>query len=211
METLLGRNGETNNGLYWSSEPTIFPYNKSLDAQTDLMGTEIVWFQFQNYLRTRHKGRQARRFKQAAGVPPWRGSYASRATNFETSALREISNCRRVGDTLWTAPTGIASTRKGNAYSDSKAWRKAQITTKGSKLAAGHDLYSIEDILIPANSRALVKIGLAVAVPEGTYGRIAPRSGLATKSITVDEGVIDADYRGEVKVLLVNHGKLERG
>jgi len=56
-----------------------------------------------------------------------------------------------------------------------------------------------------------VKIGLAVAVPEGTYGRIAPRSGLATKSITVDEGVIDADYRGEVKVLLVNHGKLERG
>jgi len=86
---------------------------------------------------------------------------------------------------------------------------KARIPTKGSKLAAGHDLYSIEDILIPANSRVLVKIGLAVAVPEGTYGRIAPRSGLATKGITVDAGVIDADYRGEVKVLLVNHGKLD--
>jgi len=54
-----------------------------------------------------------------------------------------------------------------------------------------------------------VKISLAVAVPEGTYGRIAPRSGLATKGITVDAGVIDADYRGEVKVLLVNHGKLD--
>jgi len=86
---------------------------------------------------------------------------------------------------------------------------KAQIPTKGSKLAAGHDLYSIEDILIPANSRVLVKIGLAVVVPEGTYGRIAPRSGLATKGITVDAGVIDADYRGEVKVLLINHGKLD--
>jgi len=54
-----------------------------------------------------------------------------------------------------------------------------------------------------------VKIGLAVAVPEGTSGRIAPRSGLATKGITVDAGVIDADYRGEVKVVLVNHGKLD--
>jgi len=54
-----------------------------------------------------------------------------------------------------------------------------------------------------------VKIGLAVAVPEGTYRRIAPRSGLATTGITVDAGVIDVDYRSEVKVLLVNHGKLD--
>ena len=81
---------------------------------------------------------------------------------------------------------------------------KARIRTKGSKLAAGHDLYSIEDILIPPSSPALGKIGLAVAVSEGTYGRLAPRSVLATKGITVDVGVIDADYRGEVKVLLVN-------
>jgi len=64
-------------------------------------------------------------------------------------------------------------------------------------------------MLIPASSRALVKISLAVAVPEGTYGRLAPRSGLATKGITVDAGVIDADYRGKVKVLLVNHEKLD--
>jgi len=54
-----------------------------------------------------------------------------------------------------------------------------------------------------------VNIGLAIAVPEGTYGHIAPRSGLATKGITVDAGVIDPDYRGEVKVLLVNHIKLD--
>ena len=86
---------------------------------------------------------------------------------------------------------------------------RARIPTKGSTLAAGHDLYSIEDILIPANSRVLAKISLAVAVPEGTYGRIATRSGLATKGIMVDAGVIDTDYRGEVKVLLVNHGKLD--
>ena len=48
-----------------------------------------------------------------------------------------------------------------------------------------------------------------MAVPEGTYGRIAPRSCLATKGISVDAGVIDADYRGEVKVLLVNHNSTE--
>jgi len=84
----------------------------------------------------------------------------------------------------------------------------SRIPTKGSKLAAGHDLYSSEDIHIPANNRELVKIGLAIAVPEGTNGCIAPRSGLPTKGILVDAGVIDADYRGEVPVLLVNHNSI---
>ena len=74
----------------------------------------------------------------------------------------------------------------------------SRIPPKGSKVPAGHDLYSSEDIKIPANNGALVKIGLAIAVPEGTYGRIAPRSGLVTKGISVDAGVIDADYRGEI-------------
>ena len=80
-----------------------------------------------------------------------------------------------------------------------------RIPTRGSKLAAGHDLYSIQTLTIPAHSRSLVKTGLAIAVPNGTYGRIAPRRGLATKGISVDAGVIDVDYRGELKVLLVNH------
>jgi len=84
----------------------------------------------------------------------------------------------------------------------------ARIPTKESKLAAGHNLYSSEDNNILANNRALVKIGLAIAVPEGTYDCIAPRSGLATKGISVDAGVIDADYRGEIKVLLVNHNSM---
>jgi len=85
----------------------------------------------------------------------------------------------------------------------------ARIPTKGSKLAAGHDLYSSQDINTLASNRALVKIGLAIAVPEGTYGRIVPRSGLVTKWISVDAGVIDDDYRGEVKVLLVNHNSMD--
>jgi len=63
METVLGRNGETNNRLYRSSKPTIFRYKKSLEAPTDLIGTKIVWFQFQNRLLTRDQRGQARRLK----------------------------------------------------------------------------------------------------------------------------------------------------
>ena len=58
---------------------------------------------------------------------------------------------------------------------------------------------------MPAAGKALVKTDLSIAVPEGTYGRIAPRSSLAWKnSIHVGAGVIDGDYRGTVGVVLFN-------
>lgn len=66
-------------------------------------------------------------------------------------------------------------------------------------------LLSAHDTTIPARGKALVDTDIAIAVPPGTYGRIAPRSGLAAKhSIDCGAGVIDADYRGHVKVLLFN-------
>lgn len=66
---------------------------------------------------------------------------------------------------------------------------------------------SIEEKVIPAHGKALVSTGLSFKIPEGNYGRIAPRSGLAWKNfIDVGAGVIDEDYRGEVKVLLFNLG-----
>ena len=56
-----------------------------------------------------------------------------------------------------------------------------------------------------ARGKALVATGLVLAVPEGTYGRMAPRSGLAVKHmLDVGAGVVDADYRGEMFVLLFN-------
>ena len=56
----------------------------------------------------------------------------------------------------------------------------------------------------------MVGTGLAFGIPEGNYGRIAPRSGLAAKhSIDVGAGVIDSDYRGEVKVLLFNFSDVD--
>jgi len=82
---------------------------------------------------------------------------------------------------------------------------KAKLPVKGSALAAGYDLSSAEKILIPARGKALVQTQISIAVPAGTYGRIAPRSGLASKfMIDTGAGVIDADYRGEVRVLLFN-------
>ncbi|KAI1773974.1 dUTP diphosphatase [Hypoxylon cercidicola] len=82
----------------------------------------------------------------------------------------------------------------------------ARLPTRGSALAAGYDLYASQAAVVPARGKALVETGISVAVPAGTYGRIAPRSGLAAKHfIDTGAGVVDADYRGPVKVLLFNH------
>lgn len=79
--------------------------------------------------------------------------------------------------------------------------------TRGSADAAGYDLYSDEDTTIPAGSRLPIHCGIAIALPPNTYARIAPRSGLAVKhSIDIAAGVVDADYRGAVRAVLVNNG-----
>ena len=85
---------------------------------------------------------------------------------------------------------------------------KATLPTRGSPSSAGLDLYSIEAVSLQPKERRLIRTGLAVAIPEGHYGRLAPRSGLATqKGIDVLAGVIDADYRGEIGCLLYNTGE----
>ena len=73
---------------------------------------------------------------------------------------------------------------------------------------AGADLYAAEDVVIEPGQRALVGTGIAIALPVGTVGLIHPRSGLAVKhglSIVNTPGTIDAGYRGEIKVCLINH------
>jgi dUTP pyrophosphatase len=85
----------------------------------------------------------------------------------------------------------------------------ALVPTRGSDGAVGYDLYSTEDAIVPCQAgRALVGTGIALVLPPGVYGRVAPRSGLAAKHcIGVGAGVIDPDYTGEVKVILFNHGE----
>ena len=84
----------------------------------------------------------------------------------------------------------------------------AYTPTKGSKGAAGFDLYSAYNYQLKPSDKILVQTDIQVALPDGCYGRIAPRSGLALKHfIDVGAGVIDGDYRGNVGVLLFNFGK----
>lgn len=84
---------------------------------------------------------------------------------------------------------------------------KAILPTRGSEHAAGLDLSAVESVTVPARGTAKIRTGLAVAVPVGYYGRIAPRSGLAAKfAIDVLAGVVDSDYRGELICILINHG-----
>ena len=75
--------------------------------------------------------------------------------------------------------------------------------------AAGMDLYSIESITIPSKWTHLANTGVSIEIPQGYEGQIRPRSGLAAKmGLTVlnSPGTIDSDYRGEIRVLLINHG-----
>ena len=102
--------------------------------------------------------------------------------------------------------------------------------TKAHATDAGYDLYSAEEVRLgyddtdgtmetdiqlklykpivrPAQSHAIVKTGIAVAIPEGYYGRVAPRSGLSVKHcVEVGAGVVDSGYRGEIMVHLYSHG-----
>lgn len=75
--------------------------------------------------------------------------------------------------------------------------------------AAGMDVVSAEDVTIAPGARHAVATGIALAIPQGYEVQVRPRSGLALKhGITVPNtpGTIDSDYRGELKVILINHG-----
>lgn len=87
--------------------------------------------------------------------------------------------------------------------------KNAQLPTRGSAAAAGYDLYAVIDssITINPHETVLIGTGLAFELPDGTFGALYPRSGIASKRGLRPAnciGVVDSDYRGEVKVALHN-------
>jgi dUTP pyrophosphatase len=83
----------------------------------------------------------------------------------------------------------------------------ATLPARGSEAAAGLDLFACVDTILEPGEFKGVNTGVAVAIPEGYYGRVAPRSGLAFKhGVDTLAGVIDSDYRGEIVCILINHG-----
>jgi dUTP pyrophosphatase len=73
--------------------------------------------------------------------------------------------------------------------------------TSGS---AGYDLAASVQVSIPPHSRGLVNTGVRMAIPEGLYGQIVIRSSLAMRGLRAEAGVIDSDYRGEIRIVLCN-------
>src|SRR5204862_6769588 len=86
----------------------------------------------------------------------------------------------------------------------------ASLPKRESPFAAGYDLFSAQNTIVPARGKALIKTDLTLIFPPGVYGRIAPRSGLALKyHLDIGGGVIDPDYRGNVGIILFNHGSTD--
>lgn len=83
-----------------------------------------------------------------------------------------------------------------------------RLPVKFNEEDAGYDLFANEQTTIYKGCRALISTGIAINIPTGYYGRIAPRSGLAVRSgIDVGAGVVDSTYTGVIKVLLFNFGE----
>lgn len=87
----------------------------------------------------------------------------------------------------------------------------AKIPSRATCGSAGYDICSDEEaVTIRAGSQIMVKTGISLEFPSTFYARVAPRSGLANKyRLYVGAGVIDSDYRGEVCVILFNHGQFD--
>lgn len=118
--------------------------------------------------------------------------------------------CRKQSPTAWMMCNHRVDTRidkrRNKKLLIKRLVEHAVLPKRESEHAAGYDLCSSVDVIIPKHGKGLVGTGLSMALPDKCYGRIAPRSGLAAKNfIDVGAGVIDRDYRGPVGVLLFNH------
>ena len=132
------------------------------------------------------------------------------ATHRKQSILKpahfELSVCQRK-DRIQISLVGN-KVPSSNRLRIKRVSKEVEIPTKGSRMAAGHGIYALEEGSVLAKGQTLVETGIAIGLPKSTDGRLAARSGMASKNrIAVVGGVIDANYTGEVKVILRNHGK----
>jgi len=119
------------------------------------------------------------------------------------------NNKKKTEDPLWAEPIKKELEGSELVVKFKKLNSKAEAPEYKTKDAAGMDLKSAEEVCIKTGKYAVVTTGLAMEFPSGYEAQIRPRSGLAAKNgVTVlnSPGTIDADYRGEVKIILINHG-----
>lgn len=123
--------------------------------------------------------------------------HVSETRNPANSTAVDAAGHEDTGDP--TAPVGVVQVKQLDP--------ELPLPHRAHRGDAGADLYAAEDVELAPGQRALVGTGVAIALPLGTVGLVHPRSGLAAKqglSIVNAPGTIDADYRGEIKVCLIN-------
>lgn len=120
--------------------------------------------------------------------------------NLKTSCKNECKKRKYCRIFVMKTDEGIVRIRK--------TCNNVKLPVRGSEGAAGYDLAAAQPAVVHAYGKVLVKIGLSMSMSTGCYGRITPRSGVALKKfIDVGQVVIDADYRGEIGVILFNFEK----
>ena len=130
-----------------------------------------------------------------------------------TSFMKDPEDCLPKGLLHMDIPLPVETHGLGLLGRDYDIWgfvvseNPDNIPKRSSAGAAGHDIKSVSDIVIPPKGSAVISTGLKVTLPRGHFGKIEGRSGLAIRhDIVAFCGVIDEDYRGEIKVKLFNHG-----
>ena len=125
--------------------------------------------------------------------PEYRPEEGARPTEQSILKTKHFQIC--VIDQKRSAATALTpDKRESTTLRIMKVSDKAIVPTKGSWFAAGHDIYALTDGLVPAKEQAMVETGITIGLPERTYGRLAARSGMASKmGIAVGGGVMDAN------------------
>ncbi|XP_035909753.1 deoxyuridine 5'-triphosphate nucleotidohydrolase [Anopheles stephensi] len=146
----------------------------------------------------------------AGAITVCRTQLVKRLPNFRAKNQRQIISNRIVFAAAPTPQSQSTMPEQKCVLKFAKLSEHAFAPTKGSAKAAGYDLRSAYDYTVPGRGKQLVMTDIQVQVPEGCYGRVAPRSGLAVKNfIDVGAGVVDEDYRGNVGVVLFNHAEAD--
>ncbi len=127
------------------------------------------------------------------------------ATRFDKKVTLEDERANESFDDPRTATYLMAVDTSHESMGVKRIHAQSKLPERGSGGATGLDLFSVEEAQIMPWKRATVNTGIAISIPKGTYGRVAPRSGLACKcSVDIAAGVIDSDYTGEIKVCMAN-------
>lgn len=166
-------------------------------------------------------------FNRDSGLPTGHGQCVYTTAEHASEAMKKMNGCMFRDHVLMVSPYTVLKTHSvrvlpiekkrpreesengGGEEMELKFFRlspHARAPIRSSLRAAGYDITSAHDYVLPAKGKVIVKSDLAIAIPSGHYGRMSPRSSMAWKNhIDVGAGVIDEDYRGNVGVVLFNH------